>query len=323
MAIEFICPSTDCNKKLSVPDEKAGKKARCPKCREILVAPLKSGDMARTMAADGALTSDERSALDHLEPVLELRGKAKKTLDSEEEIAQGGMGKVMLCHDQSLERSVAMKIMRVGIADSQEHRLRFLEEAQVTGQLEHPNIVPVHDLGKDEEGNLYFTMKHVKGRSLGEILVNNRSSGLQTGVKASQRHATENAGLEASATMPHLLNVFLKACDAMAFAHSKGVIHRDLKPDNIMVGDYGEVLVMDWGLAKVSAPGRAGSQPARSAEMPAGSRRAQIRSVREAETLIDGGQASSSQPPATSNQQPASSIQHPASRVRLFHPIPS
>ena len=319
MAIEFICPSTDCNKKLSVPDEKAGKKARCPKCREILVAPLKSGDMARTMAADGALTSDERSALDHLEPVLELRGKAKKTLDSEEEIAQGGMGKVLLCHDQSLERSVAMKIMRVGIADSQEHRLRFLEEAQVTGQLEHPNIVPVHDLGKDEEGNLYFTMKHVKGRSLGEILVNNRSSGLQTGVKASQRHATENAGLEASATMPHLLNVFLKACDAMAFAHSKGVIHRDLKPDNIMVGDYGEVLVMDWGLAKVDT----GFSILGAGQTADSKRNQPAKAIREAETLIDGGQASSSQPPATSNQQPASSIQHPASRVRLFHPIPS
>ncbi|MDA0841666.1 MAG: protein kinase, partial [Planctomycetota bacterium] len=119
-----------------------------------------------------------------------------------------------------------------------------------TGQLEHPNIVPIHELGKDTEGNLYFTMKLVKGKSLGQILADLKSlgvwesGGIGDSVASSRPHSQ-------TPTLPYLLNVFLKVCDAIAFAHSKGVIHRDLKPDNIMVGDFGEVLVMDWGLAKV------------------------------------------------------------------------
>ncbi|MDP6505897.1 MAG: serine/threonine-protein kinase, partial [Planctomycetota bacterium] len=167
----------------------------------------------------------------------------------------------------------------------------------VTGQLEHPNIVPIHELGMDTEGQLYFTMKLVKGSSLGEILksMDVREDGSKGGKESVPPHSHDH-------TLPNLLGIFLKACDAIAFAHSKGVIHRDLKPDNIMVGDFGEVLVMDWGLAKIVTPGRVGSQPA-SAETktePSGSRHAQEYAEREADTVPAAGKVSSTPTDPTS-----------------------
>lgn len=161
----------------------------------------------------------------------------------EEEIARGGMGAVLRAGDRDLKREVAMKVM----LDSMDERARarFIEEAQVTAQLEHPNIVPVHELGVDEDGKLFFTMKLVHGRSLGEVL------------KALKAGDPETVRLY---TLPKLVNVLVGVCNAMAFAHSKGVIHRDLKPANIMLGDYGEVQVMDWGLAKVLGTKDAGRE---------------------------------------------------------------
>ena len=201
--------------------------------------PLQSGDNAQTIVADGE-EKKQSSVLDELEPILEATGKSElMAIEIEKEIARGGMGKVVQCKHKSLGRQVAAKVMLPSIAKNPEHRLRFLEEAQVTGQLEHPNIVPIHDLGKDFQGNLFFTMKMVQGRSLGKIIRQIRNS--EKGEQVS----------DPIPTLPELLNIFLKAADGIAFAHSKGVIHRDLKPDNIMIGDFGEVLVMDWGLAKV------------------------------------------------------------------------
>ncbi|MCY3019315.1 MAG: protein kinase [Planctomycetota bacterium] len=148
----------------------------------------------------------------------------------EDEIARGGMGAILKAVDRDIRRPVAMKVM-LGEADERK-RARFVEEAQVTGQLEHPNIVPIHELGVDSDGRLFFTMKLVKGRSLEQVLkaMKNGGEGMSLGA---------------------LLNAFVNVCNAVAFAHSKGVLHRDLKPANIMLGDYGEVLVMDWGLAKI------------------------------------------------------------------------
>ena len=152
----------------------------------------------------------------------------------ERHIAQGGMGAVMAARQPAIRREVAMKVMLNGAdADS---RMRFIEEAQITGQLEHPNIVPVHDLALDDHGQPYYTMKLVKGTNLHDII------------------ETLGAGKPdalARYTLPVLLTVFQKVCDALAFAHSHNVIHRDLKPANLMLGDFGEVLVMDWGLAKL------------------------------------------------------------------------
>ncbi|MFC1671688.1 protein kinase [Planctomycetota bacterium] len=148
------------------------------------------------------------------------------------EIDRGGMGAILRSLDQDIRRQVAMKVMLAGENPSRDMIERFVEEAQVTGQLEHPNIVPVHELGLDRDGSVYFTMKMVHGRSLGDLL---------------QDSEEKNAGPE----LGELLEIFLKVCDGVAFAHSRGVIHRDLKPQNIMIGRYGEVLVMDWGLCKV------------------------------------------------------------------------
>ncbi len=154
------------------------------------------------------------------------------------EIARGGMGKVLEVEDTDLRRSVALKVLRKELVDRRDLVERFLEEAQITGQLEHPNIVPVHEIGIDGKGNLYFTMKLVEGWGLNEIL-----NKLRAGDKDTLREWT----------VARLLEMFLKLCEGIAFAHSRGVIHRDLKPANIMVGRFGEVQIMDWGVSKIVA----------------------------------------------------------------------
>lgn len=160
------------------------------------------------------------------------------------EIARGGMGAVLEVHDSDLDRRVAMKVLLRDTRQSESDTgspldtgpvSRFMGEAQLTGNLEHPNIVPVHELGLDSQGRVYFTMKRVKGRSLRQIMD-----------KLRQGHAATLAEFPVG----KLLTILLKVCDAIDFAHSRGIIHRDLKPENIMVGQFGEVLVMDWGLAK-------------------------------------------------------------------------
>ena len=156
------------------------------------------------------------------------------------EIARGGMGVVLRMWDADLRRNLAMKVMldrnkrKQQDSASQSRQIgRFLEEAQITGQLDHPGIVPVHELGLNDKGQLYFTMRLVRGRSLRTIfeLVHDEKE---------------------SWTTARALSVIQRVCEAMAYAHSKRVIHRDIKPANIMVGRFGEVYVMDWGLAKVT-----------------------------------------------------------------------
>jgi serine/threonine protein kinase len=151
-------------------------------------------------------------------------------------VAQGGMGAILNAQDQTIHRGVAMKVMLQ--SGGSEDVLRFVEEAQITGQLEHPNIVPVYELGVDEQNQPFYTMKFVRGTSLRKIL-----ELIGSGVEATVKKYPLGA----------LLTIFQKVCDGLAFAHAKGVIHRDLKPENIMIGEYGEALVMDWGLAKVLA----------------------------------------------------------------------
>ncbi len=158
------------------------------------------------------------------------------------ELARGGMGAILRVWDDDLRRNLAMKVLLSrspggesggGEGKVDEELLsRFLEEAQITGQLDHPGIVPVHDLGIDARGRVYFTMRLVRGRDLKQIL-------------------DLLAEAQEGWTLTKALHVTLKVCEAMAFAHSKGVVHRDLKPANIMVGRFGETYVMDWGLARV------------------------------------------------------------------------
>jgi formylglycine-generating enzyme required for sulfatase activity/serine/threonine protein kinase len=158
----------------------------------------------------------------------------------EGELGKGGMGVVLRVHDQFLNRRLAMKVLleRGTPRDEEEKRLvhqllgRFLEEAQVTSQLDHPGVVPVHELGLDQSGKVFFTMRMVKGKTASERF-------------ADAYHQRNEWDLTRG------LEVILKVCDTMAYAHDKGVLHRDLKPGNVMVGRFGEVYVMDWGLAKV------------------------------------------------------------------------
>ena len=159
------------------------------------------------------------------------------------QIAKGGMGAILEGEDCKLGRTIAVKIMLDPQASSEQAR-RFVQEAAVLGKLEHPNIVPIHDLGRDSEGALYYTMKLVKGRTLQQILDDLR---------------TEKPEALEHYTLDRLLTIFRKVCDALAFAHASHIIHRDLKPENVMVGEFGEVLVMDWGIAKVLDDSRGGT----------------------------------------------------------------
>jgi WD40 repeat protein len=149
------------------------------------------------------------------------------------EIARGGMGVILDGKDLEIRRELAIKVLQDSPGSAPERVAKFVEEAQIQGQLEHPNICPVHELGTDAQGRPYFTMKKVKGRSLAQLLEAIRS------------------GSERGYSLARLLDIFCKVCDAISFAHSRGVIHRDLKPENIMIGEFGEVLAMDWGLAKI------------------------------------------------------------------------
>ena len=151
------------------------------------------------------------------------------------EIARGGMGAILSATDQTLDREVAMKVMLLEDEASSTSRQRFLREALVLARLEHPNIVPIYEMGRNAQGQLFYTMKLVKGRTLQAIL-----TAIKQGDAATIEHYT----------LDRLLTIYRKVCDAMAFAHHQRIIHRDLKPENVMVGEFGEVLVMDWGLAK-------------------------------------------------------------------------
>ena len=163
-----------------------------------------------------------------------------------EEVGRGGMGAVLKVWDRDLGRHLAMKVVTgrgtstEGDGPTDHPKLtRFLEEAQITGQLDHPGVVPVHELGMDARGRCFFTMRLVKGRDLKEVFEAIHSDELVAD--------PDLAGWSRN----RALSAVHRVCETMAFAHSKGVVHRDLKPANIMVGRFGETYVMDWGLAKI------------------------------------------------------------------------
>jgi formylglycine-generating enzyme required for sulfatase activity len=155
-------------------------------------------------------------------------------------LGEGGMGQVRAVQDLDLGRRSAMKIIMPELMEEPGAVARFIEEAQATAQLSHPGIVPVHELGQLPDGRWFFTMRLVEGQTLGSVL--------------RQLHRASSAEAWGSAgpwTFRRVLDAFHGACEAVAYAHSRDVIHRDLKPANIMLGAFGEVQVMDWGLAKV------------------------------------------------------------------------
>ncbi len=148
--------------------------------------------------------------------------------------AKGGMGEIYVAEDPAIGRTVALKRMLGRRRDQQD---RFLVEAQVTGQLEHPGIVPVHELGTTEDGQPYYVMKFVRGRTLKKVM--------------EEYHAAAQGGWLGEVEQVRLLQSFLALTQTVAYAHSRGVLHRDLKPENVMLGPYGETLLLDWGIAKV------------------------------------------------------------------------
>jgi len=152
-------------------------------------------------------------------------------------IGLGAMGEVRRVLDSALNRPVAMKILRAEHAGHRVALRRFDQEAQATAQLEHPGIIPVYDVGILEDGRPYFTMKEIRGRTLSDVI--------------GDLHPRRRARQRGDWTLRRVIAAFRQVCEAMAYAHSRAVIHRDLKPANIMVGDFGEVRILDWGLAKV------------------------------------------------------------------------
>jgi serine/threonine-protein kinase len=167
--------------------------------------------------------SDDR--LSHLRSIVRNPDFSSTKYTFVKELARGGMGTVYLAEDAELNRHVAIKVLNTSEV-TEDLRNRMIREAQIIARLEHPGIVPVHDVGTLPDGRIFYAMKLVRGSRLDE-------------------YANQGASLR------DRLRKFQAVCDAVAFAHAHGVIHRDLKPQNIMIGSFGEVLVLDWGVARI------------------------------------------------------------------------
>ncbi len=153
-------------------------------------------------------------------------------------LSKGGAAILRTCKDHNLGRTVVMKTLHPHLAEHDYQRARFLREARVTAQLQHPNTVPVYELGPDSEGNLYFTMKKLAGETLRDIL---------------ERQVAGDQQTADVYNLDRLLGMLIQVCNALAYAHAHGVVHRDVKPENIQIGAFGEVVLLDWGVAKVWA----------------------------------------------------------------------
>jgi serine/threonine protein kinase/WD40 repeat protein len=190
-----------------------------------MLARMGKDDRHRTWASLSG-EADDASRLDARTVTPETTGRYQPS-DGPDELGRGGIGRVIAVVDAHLGREVARKELLA--ANKPIHLARFLREARVTANLEHPNIVPVYELGEAADGRLYYTMRKVRGRTLRDAL--DAADGLDGRLA--------------------LLDHFVDLCHAIAYAHAFGVIHRDIKPDNVMVGEFGETVVLDWGLAKV------------------------------------------------------------------------
>lgn len=195
---------------------------------------LRGASVASSRPPGTAVTLHRTTATseDPKELIAYVRDAQRREPESFGTLAAGGMGTIDVIGDPVLGRQSARKRIHGHLLDDAGTLRRFVREAQVTGQLDHPNIVPVRKLAIDDEGQLYFTMKLVGGRTLAQIL------------KEAPSPLDHN-------TLFEVLDIVIKVCDALSFAHSRGVIHCDIKPSNIMVGEFGEVYLMDWGVAIV------------------------------------------------------------------------
>ena len=151
-------------------------------------------------------------------------------------LREGGIAKLYSCFDENLGRQVVYKTLREHLAEDEIEIQRFLREARITANIAHPGTVPVYELGRDRHGLLFFTMKHVRGRDLREIIETLKAQDPRT---------------ERAFPLHVLIDILIQVCQTIAHTHSRGVIHRDLKPANILTGEFGATYVIDWGLAKV------------------------------------------------------------------------
>jgi eukaryotic-like serine/threonine-protein kinase len=207
-----------------------------------LQGDLSVGLPTRAASLSGS-SSDRDQESDHTSaiPAPLSGGKHEERFQIVSSYAEGALGEVFVAHDQQVGRMVALKQIKSRWADIPDSRARFLLEAQVTGRLEHPGIVPVYALGFDPSGRPYYAMRFIEGEGLSEVV--KRFHGKFKSANADRR--------ERILELRKLLGRLVTVCQTIDYAHSRGIIHRDLKPANIMLGKYGETLVVDWGLAKV------------------------------------------------------------------------
>ncbi len=222
--------------------------------RTLNVGNLELGDLAQTMAQNPHSTIEPAQRASHdtqgrraLEGLGARRGERgiSSALDMERTIGEGGMGIVRLATQRSLGRKVAVKTLREAVK-SEAATLRLLREAWVTGTLEHPNIVPVYDLGLDEDGSPIIILKRIEGLEWSEVM---RNADL-----ARERYGTEDL-------LENNLRILIQVSNAVSLAHARGVLHRDLKPENVMIGSFGEVYLVDWGIAVSLVPDPLGRLP--------------------------------------------------------------
>jgi serine/threonine-protein kinase len=213
------------------------------------LAPAPSTATARSAGASSSTTPPlsstritvlPRAALAEDGDVVQLVRDGRARYEPIRPLGVGGMGEVMLVHDQDIARPVAVKRLLPQLDDAAT-LLRFVEEIRTIGQLEHPNIVPIHDVGVDDDGRYFFVMKYIEGETLATVL---------------ERLRAGDPDYHRRYTVERRIEIFLGVLNALSFAHARGILHRDIKPANVMVGNFGEVVVMDWGIAKPMAAAR-------------------------------------------------------------------
>jgi serine/threonine protein kinase len=245
----FVLHCPHCNQTIEVSDFLAGFAVVCKSCKARVDVP-RQGPVAES--AGGAK---------HAEPIRDPIVPASAVPDSSANgtnadpagtpipagarfrilrlHAKGGLGLVSVAHDDELNREVALKEIQECHADDQDSRARFLVEAEITGRLEHPGIVPVYALGHYADGRPFYAMRLIKGESLKDVIERFHKA---------TAHGRDPG--EQTLELRQLLGRFIGVCQTIQYAHDRGILHRDLKPSNIMLGKYGETLVVDWGSAK-------------------------------------------------------------------------
>jgi serine/threonine protein kinase len=225
---------------------------------ETIATAAPGPDRAGTLPlpASPATTLQRTTVLPRVEmhgatPRLVAQGKPR--YEHTRRLGEGGLGEVIGAHDNDIGRNVAVKKLRPEVT-SEDAIARFVQEVRTIGQLEHPNIVPIHDVGVDEHGDYYFVMKYVDGETLESII---------------DKLAAGDPLTHARYGFERRVQLFLGLLEAVAFAHERGIVHRDIKPANVMVGAHGEVMLMDWGIAKqLRGPGAVPLETAVGAALP-------------------------------------------------------